>query len=63
VPRRIAGVLPAILAPAAPAQAAGRRTTVRIVLRPHGPGALHVRARRPGTHTGRLTLRIRPRRF
>jgi hypothetical protein len=56
-------VLPAILAPAAPAQAAGRRTTVRIVLRPHGPGALHVRARRPGTHTGRLTLRIRPRRF
>jgi hypothetical protein len=48
---------------------AGRRRTTRgdgtarIALRPHGPGVLHVRARRPGTHTGRLTLRVRARRF
>jgi hypothetical protein len=44
---------------------AGRRRTTgadgtaRIVLRPHGRGALHVRARRTGTHTGRLSLRVR----
>jgi hypothetical protein len=48
---------------------AGRRRTtgrdgrVRIALRPHGPGRLRVRARRPGTHTGRATLRVRSARF